>query len=397
MVADDAVSTVLSLNSGSSSLKLGLYSFQNGKAERLVWGEAEELGSRNGRLRLHGVVELQSKEPSSVASAGAAAQYSIQKLLNSSAPKPDAVGHRIVHGGPKLRTHQQITPQVIAQLKEAIPFAPLHLPPALDLLRRAMEAFPKVPHIACFDTAFHRTMPEVAARLPFGREFSARGIHRYGFHGLSCESIMRVLGSELAPRTVIAHLGNGCSITAVKNGLSVETTMGLTPTGGVMMGTRTGDLDPGVLLNLLQSGYDQQKLDSLLNHHAGLLGVSGVSSDMRQLLAERDKNPDARLAIEMFCYSVRKSIGAMAALLGGIEVLVFTGGIGEHSGMVRGEICSDLQHLGIALDESANENNAAKIGSDECDVRVIATDEDLEIALHARDLSQSKWSSADPA
>src|SRR5690242_17938333 len=267
MVADNAVSTVLSLNSGSSSLKLGLYSFHNGKIERLVWGEAEELGSHNGRLWLRGAVELKSNESSMVVSAGAAAQYSIQKLLDSSAPSPDAVGHRIVHGGPRLRAHQQITPEVIAQLEEATPFAPLHLPPALDVLKRALEVFPTVPHVACFDTAFHRTMPEVAARLPLGREFFETGIQRYGFHGLSCESIVRALGSELMPRSVIAHLGNGCSITAVKNGSSIETTMGLTPTGGVIMGTRTGDLDPGVLLNLLRSGYDEQKLDSVLNHH----------------------------------------------------------------------------------------------------------------------------------
>ena len=388
MAKDDAVTTVLSLNSGSSSLKLGLYSFQNGNAHRIAWGEAEELGSSKGRLWLHGPVELQSNEASSVASAGAAAQFLVEKLLDSSAPRPSAVGHRIVHGGPKLRIHQRITPEVFAQLRESIPFAPLHLPPALDVLQRAMKAFPEVAHVACFDTAFHRTMPEVAARLPLGREFFERGLQRYGFHGLSCESIVRTLGSELAPRTVIAHLGNGCSITAVKNGSSVETSMGLTPTGGVMMGTRTGDLDPGVLLNFLRSGYDEQKLDSLLNHHSGLLGVSGISSDMRQLLSEQDKNPDARLAIAMFCYSVPKSIGAMAAALGGIDMLVFTGGIGEHSAIVRHELCSNLQHLGIALDEAANRNNATKIGSGHCDVRVIPTDEDLEIALHARALSQ---------
>ena len=389
MVADDAASTVLSLNSGSSSLKLGLYSFHNGKAERLIWGEAEELGSRNGRLWLLGVVELKSNEASSVASAGAAAQFLIQKLLKSSIQKPGAVGHRIVHGGPKLRTHQPITSEVITQLNEAIPFAPLHLPPALDVLKRAMEVFPNVSHIACFDTAFHRTMPDVAARLPFGREFFENGIQRYGFHGLSCESIVRALEFELAPRTVIAHLGNGCSITAVKNGASAETTMGLTPTGGVMMGTRSGDLDPGILLNLLRSEYDEQKLDSLLNHHSGLLGVSGISSDMRQLLSEQEKNANARLAIEMFGYSVRKSIAAMAAVLGGIDMLVFTGGIGEHSAMVRREICWNLQHLGVALDETANQNNATMIGSGHCEVRVIATDEDLEIALHARTLSRS--------
>ncbi len=387
MVEGHHACTVLSLNSGSSSLKLGLYSFQNGKLAKLAWGEAEEIGSGNGRLWMHGAVELESADGQQLASAGTAAEYFIENLRGTSLPLPQAVGHRIVHGGPRLREHQPVTPAVLAQLEKAISFAPLHLPPALDVLKRAMKAFPDVPHIACFDTAFHRTIPEFAARLPVGREFFDRGLQRYGFHGLSSESIVRVLGPELAPRTVIAHLGNGCSITAVQNGSSVETSMGLTPTGGVIMGTRSGDLDPGVLLTLLRNGYDSEKLDSLLNHQSGLLGISGISSDMRQLLQARSKNADARSAVEMFCYSVRKSIGALAAVLGGIDMLVFTGGIGEHSAIVRYEICSKLQHLGIALDESANQSSASRIGAGGCDVRVIPTDEDLEIAMHARALS----------
>ena len=387
MVAGSAVSTVLSLNSGSSSLKLGLYSFQDGKSEQLAWAEAEELGSASGRLWMRGLVEVESREPRHAASAGASAQLFFEKLKSAAAPLPQAVGHRIVHGGPRLREHQRITPEVLDQIEDATPFAPLHVPAALDVVKRAMKAFSDVPHIACFDTAFHRTIPEFAARLPFGREFFDRGLQRYGFHGLSCESIVRTLGSELGTLTVIAHLGNGCSITAVHNGSSVETSMGLTPTGGVIMGTRPGDLDPGVLLTLLRSGYDANKLNSLLDHHSGLLGISGVSNDMRRLLHERGQNPNARLAVKMFCYSIRKGIGAMGAVLGGIDMLVFTGGIGEHSAIVRSEICSKLQHLGIALDEAANQRSAFRIGSRRCDVRVIPSDEDLEIAVHARALS----------
>jgi acetate kinase len=392
MAAENDAYTVLSLNSGSSSLKLGLYAFQDGTPVRLASGEAEELGKGSGRVWMHGAVELDSTASRYVSSAGEAAQYLIETLESNSAPLPQAIGHRIVHGGPRLRQHQRITPEVLDELKAAVPFAPLHLPPALDVLRRAMEKFPNLPHIACFDTAFHRTIPEFAARLPFGREFFQRGIQRYGFHGLSCESIVRALGGELAPRTVIAHLGNGCSITAVQNGKSVETSMGLTPTGGVMMGTRTGDLDPGVLLSLLRSGYNAEKLDSLVNHCSGLLGVSGLSSDMRRLLGAGKKSAEARLAIEMFCYSVRKSIGSMAAVLGGIDMLVFTGGIGEHSAVVRHDICSNLSHLGITLEDSANQRTSLKIGSEssKCDVRVIGTNEDLEIAVHTQELSKSR-------
>lgn len=388
MVGANESYTVLSLNSGSSSLKLALYSFQNRKAARLLWGEAEEIGSAEGRIWMRGAAELASQDAQHAASAGAALQYFLEKLQKGSLPRPQAVGHRIVHGGPRLREHQRVTPEVLGLLHAAVPFAPLHLPQALDVLKRAMEAFVNVPHFACFDTAFHRTIPQFAARLPFGHEFFDRGLQRYGFHGLSCESIMRALGEELPLRAVIAHLGNGCSITAVEDGISIETTMGLTPTGGVVMGTRTGDLDPGVLLTLLRSGYDTGELDSLVNHRSGLRGISGISSDMRQLLEERSTNVDARLAIEMFCYSVRKSVGQMAAVLGGIDMLVFTGGIGEHSPVVRQDICLKLEHLGITLDDSANRRNAQKIGSGTCEVRIVPSDEDLEIAIHALALSK---------
>lgn len=388
MIDRNEETAVLALNTGSSSFKLALYSFHNEKVEKLVWGEAEEIGSKNGHLWLQGNPEISLNQTISFADSGEAAQYLIGKLRKSSLALVRAVGHRIVHGGPRLREHQAITPQVLAQLTDAVSFAPLHLPPALDVVRRAMATFPEIPHIACFDTAFHRTMPEHAARLPFGREFFQAGLQRYGFHGLSCESVVRALGPSLPPRMVIAHLGNGCSLTAVANGGSLETTMGMTPTGGVMMGTRSGDLDPGVLLNLLRRGYDAERIDALVNHNSGLSGVSGAGSDMRRLLEHREQDANARLAIEMFCYQARKSIGAMAAVLGGIEMLVFTGGIGENSPIIRAEICAGLQHLGIQLEAPANQCNAAmlSLSSGKCDVRIVEADEDLEIALHSRRL-----------
>lgn len=253
-----------------------------------------------------------------------------------------------------------------------------------------MQRFVGIPQIACFDTAFHRTLPEYAARLPLPYEFWTKGIRRYGFHGLSFESIVHTLGSELPPRVIVAHLGNGCSLCAIRDGKSVDTTMGLTPTGGVMMGTRSGDLDPGVLLHLLRvEGYSAEKLDQLLNHESGLQGVSGKTSDMRQLLASTDKGAD--LAVEMFCYSIAKFIAAMVVALGGVDLLVFTAGIGEHAAPVRSNICSRLGHLGIALDESANRKNADVINASEsgCEVRVIPTDEELQIARHCVQLAST--------
>jgi acetate kinase len=380
--------TVLALNSGSSSLKLAVYSFHHGNAERLLWGAAEEIGG-NGRVWLRNPGGVLHDSKGGVGNAGEAAGRLLAAVQKTSAPVPVAIGHRIVHGGPHLREHQPITPRVLSQLKAAVTFAPLHLPPALDVIHRAMAAFPGAPQVACFDTAFHRTLPEHAARLPLAGEFYERGFQRYGFHGLSCESAVRALGDGLPPRAILAHLGNGCSLTAILNRQSIETTMGLTPTGGVMMGTRTGDLDPGVCLTLLRTGYDASELDSLVNRRGGLLGVSAATSDMRRLLELRENDAKARLAIEMFCYRVRKSIGALAAALGGLDMLIFTGGIGEHAPAIRAQICSGLEFLRLVIDSNTNERNAESIasGASTCDVRVIAADEDLEIALHTRDLA----------
>jgi acetate kinase len=380
---------VLVFNSGSSSLKVALCTFHIGAPKKLVQGEAEEIGSENSPVWLRGAPEVALKETRRFSDSGEAAEFLTRAIFKGSMPRPQAIGHRIVHGGPKLREHQRITPEVLDQLQQAIKFAPLHVPSALRVIEEATKAFPNIPQIACFDTAFHRSLPVHAARLPFGREFWDQGLKRYGFHGLVCESVVRSLGKDLASRAVVAHLGNGCSLTALQNGRSVETTMGLTPTGGVMMGTRPGDLDPGVLLNLLADGYDKERLDSLLNHRAGLLGVSGTSSDMRRLLELREKDGNAKLAIQMFCYSIRKAIGSLSAVLGGLEMLIFSGGIGEHAAAVRKEICSGLEYLGIELNETANQSGAPQIrlAGTRCDVRVVEADEDLEIALHCQRLA----------
>ena len=300
-------------------------------------------------------------------------------------PVPAAIGHRIVHGGPKLRQHCLIDDSVLAQLEAATAFAPLHIPSALSVIRFAQEHFPGLPQAACFDTTFHAELPEVARVLPIARELEFEGIQRYGFHGLSCESIVHQLANDLPNRLVIAHLGNGASVTAVKAGKSIDTSMGLTPTGGVIMGTRSGDLDPGVLIYLMrEKKCDAAMLEELVDHRSGLLGISGIGSDMRQLHEAASSNTDARLAIAMFCYSVRKQVAAMIAALGGVDLLVFTGGIGENDVEARAAICGGLSWLGLSLDEDRNQsaNNPINGSGSRCAVQVLPSQEDEQIARH---------------
>lgn len=360
-----------------------MYALRGRVEETLATGAAEGLGTRQGRVSLRQGDQTLVNADRTFSSSKEAAEFLINAIKKRPLPEPSIVGHRIVHGGPQLREHRRITPAVLKELEAAIPFAPIHLPPALDVIRLSIEKFPHLPQVACLDTAFHRTLPEHAARLPFGEHFWREGIRKYGFHGLSCESIVHALGQAMASKAIIAHLGNGCSLTAVENGKSIETTMGLTPTGGVIMGTRSGDLDPGVFLHLLSTQhYGAKQLEHLLNHEAGLLGISGKTSDMRALLEAADAS--ARLAVEMFCYSARKAIGALAAVLIGVELLVFTGGIGEHATAVRKEICAGLGYLGIVLSSEANARSEDVISAPEsdCAVRVVASDEDLQIARH---------------
>jgi acetate kinase len=377
---------VLAFNSGSSSLKAGLYAMAGDSEEALATAAVEALGSKSGSAWARQNQKFFVKEDRSFRTAEEAAEFLTKAFDARSLPKPDVIGHRIVHGGPHLAEHRPITPEVLKQLEDATPFAPIHMPPALAVIHFATENFPGVPQVACLDTAFHRTLPEHAARFPLPERFWQSGIRRYGFHGLSCESIVHILGPKLAQKTVVAHLGNGASVTAIEDGRSIETTMGLTPTGGVMMGTRSGDLDPGLLLHLMRgSACTAEQLDHLLNHEAGLLGVSGASSDMKILLQAGASSASARLAVEMFCYQLKRAIGSMATALGGLELLVFAGGIGEHAVPVRAGICAGLGHLGIELDSEANGRHADVISASgsRCVVRVTPSDEDMQIARHS--------------
>ena len=377
---------LLVINSGSSSLKIGLFVAQPNEISPLVRGAADGIGSNSGKVSLQSADgDVLYDEPQAIQDQPHALQLVAAQLRSHGLPAPAAVGHRIVHGGPALREHQKITPRVLEQLQAASHFAPLHVPAALALIREAQHFFPNIPQFACFDTVFHRTLPEAAARFPLPEKFWHSGVRRYGFHGLSCESILHTLGAPLPARLIVAHLGNGASITAIANGSSVDTTMGLTPTGGIIMGSRSGDLDPGVLLNILRAnGNNVAELEDLLDRHSGLLGISGISGDMRQL-HQAGGNPRARLALEMFARSAKKAIAGFVAVLGGLELLVFTGGIGEHDAAVRAEICQGLQCFGLHLESQGNQRHLQNISGaqSQVQVRIVPSEEEIQIARHS--------------
>jgi acetate kinase len=381
--------TILCLNGGSSSVKFAVYRIADAGEDRVFSGAIEAIGAEGGRAWLRAGDKVLSDEKGSFPDHIEAVKTMFAALKAQGVTELAAAGHRIVHGGPKFTAPQRIDDRLKAALHELIPFAPLHLPSQVAMIEAVAAHFPDLPQVACFDTAFHSRMPEVAQRFALPGKLWEQGIKRYGFHGLSYEYVVGKLGAELGQRAVIAHLGNGSSMVALKDGVSIDTSMGMTPTGGFMMGTRSGDLDPGVLVHLLGAGYSAEKLEALLNHEAGLLGVSGQSSEMKVLLEKRKTEPAAALAVQMFCYQARKFIGAFAAALGGLDTLVFTGGIGEHAATVRAEICSGLQYLGVALDGAANNRNAEVItaAGGRCVVRVVETDEDLMIARHTRSVA----------
>jgi acetate kinase len=376
---------VLALNSGSSSLKFGLYRVSGSRTEELLSGTAEAIGDANGRFHAKDSQgSILTCDTSSVPSQQDALIRIGSLLDGSRLPAPVAIGHRIVHGGPKLRQHCLIDEPVMQQLEYAVAFAPLHTPSALSVIRFAQHHFSGLPQVACFDTTFHAAMPDVARVLPIPRDLQSLGIQRYGFHGLSCESIVHQLAGYLPERLIIAHLGNGASVTAVRNGKSIDTSMGLTPSGGVIMGSRSGDLDPGVLIYLMrEKKFDAAMLEDLIDQRSGLTGISGVGSDMRRLHDAASSNPDARLAIDMFCYSVRKQIAAMMAVLGGVDVVVFTGGIGENDGKVRASICAGLSWAGVspdAIEVQASYDPVRKAAV--AQVLVLPSSEDDQIARH---------------
>jgi acetate kinase len=345
---------ILALNSGSSSLKFGIYRPGATDEQPLLTGSADGIGRDNGSLRIRssdGKPLLQRECPHE--SQSEALRTLAGAIREHSESTPVAVGHRVVHGGPNLLKHQIITPQVLDQLRSATHFAPLHIPQALSLIADAQSIFPSATQFACFDDAFHQTIPEIASRFPLPYRYFDQGIRRYGFHGISYESLVHHFGATLPQRAIFAHLGNGSSLCALRNGISIDTTMGLTPTGGIPMGTRSGDLDPGVILYLLRNEkLDADSLEDLLNHQSGLFAFSSGENDVKAL-EERGQSGDtkARLALDVFAVSVRKTIGAYMALLGGVDLLVFTGGIGEHSSGIRTAATDGLEFLGLTVDK----------------------------------------------
>lgn len=383
---------ILSLNGGSSSLKFAVYRFSGAAEERIFSGAVEAIGEASGKAWLRSGEKALQEQSGKFPDHTAAIKTMFVALDKQGVEKLEAAGHRIVHGGPKFITPQLIDEKLKVGLKELIPFAPLHLPSQIAMIDAVAAHFPDLPQVACFDTAFHSGIPEVAQRFALPQRLWEQGIRRYGFHGLSYEYVVGKLGQELGQRSIIAHLGNGASMVALKDSLPMDTSMGLTPTGGFLMGTRSGDLDPGVLIHLLKAGYSADQLENLVDHQAGLVGVSGQTGDMKALLQNSQTDNAAAMAVKMFAYQARKFIGAYAAVLNGLDTLVFTGGIGERAPEVRAEICSGLEYLGVALDMAANGRNADVISlpGTKCTVRVVETDEDLMIVRHTREVVSSK-------
>ena len=389
---------LLTVNTGSSSLKAALYRV-GARETRLLAAQAERIGSPDSRLRLEDFRGDTLYERRDALPDHPAAFRTLLDRLRIQGWDRDlaAVGHRVVHGGDHYSEPRLVDAKLTKNLRRLAQIDPDHMPQALATIEVIDQTYPTVPQVACFDTAFHHRMPRVARLYALPRRFAEAGVLRYGFHGLSCEYVMEELRAtdpaEADGRVIIAHLGNGASLTAVRGGVGLDTTMGFTPTGGLVMGTRSGDLDPGVLIHLLrsrESGSDV--LVDLVNREAGLLGISGTSADMRDLLAREEDDPHAAEAIDLFCYQAKKFLGALAAALGGLDTLVFAGGMGEHAASVRWRICEGLAFLGIRLDQDRNATHAPVISREDgaVTVRVVRTDENLMIARHTHRLTTQK-------
>lgn len=379
---------ILTINGGSSSIKFALYRVEE-PLQRRLYGKVDRIGLGGTNLTFHDPDEKpQASLSLTVPDHKSAANFLIDWLEKQNGFESVlAVGHRVVHGmqhtAPEL-----VTRELLDELHRIRPYDPEHLPREIELIETFRQRYPKLPQVACFDTAFHRTMPRVAKLLPIPRRFDAKGIQRYGFHGLSYAYLMEELARLGDPaaskgRVILAHLGNGASMAAVRDGKSIDTSMGFTPTAGLVMSTRTGDLDPGLAPYLERTEQlSTKQFYEMVNHESGLLGVSETSSDMRDLLAQESGDVRAAEAVALFCYQVKKWIGAYAAALGGLDTLVFAGGIGENAPVIRARICEGLEFLGIELDEKQNAKNAQLISPDASGVavRVIRTDEELMIA-----------------
>ena len=395
---------ILTLNGGSSSLKFALFHSETGLGEadltRSLAGQFERIGQPVAQLKITDSASTQSEQRAIVAPNHAACLEPLSQLL---APyvRVDAlaaIGHRIVHGGPHYHSPHAITPELLSELRRISPYDPEHLPAEISLIEAFAQRHPQLLQIACFDTAFHHAMPRVAKLLPIPLRYFEQGVQRYGFHGLSyaflLKEVERLAGRETAQgRMILAHLGNGASMAAVRGGQSVETTMGFTPTAGLVMGSRSGDLDPGLVAYFAQTeGMTAQQFHQMVNSESGMRGLSETSSDMRDLLARERSDERAADAVALFCYQAKKWIGALATTLGGLDTLVFAGGIGEHAAPVRERICAGLEFLGIELEPARNAAQATVISTDtsRVTVRVIATDEELEIAQAVYERIQDK-------
>ena len=378
---------ILTINSGSSSIRFAVYEAGEPPRRRLD-GKIDRIGLNGTNL----TVNDPAVKPQVPRRLGAADhRKAVGFLMDWLQAQPvfasvKAAGHRVVHGM-KHSEPQRVTARLLAELHRITPYAPEHLPRGIALIEAFLRRHPKLPQVACFDTAFHRSMPKVAKLLPIPRRYTAKGVERYGFHGLSYAYLMEELG-RLDPaaakgRVILAHLGNGASLAAVRDGKSIDTSMGFTPTAGLVMSTRTGDLDPGLLYYLARTErMTAARLQRMVNHESGLLGVSGTSSDLRDLLARERGDVRAAEAVALYCYQAKKWIGSFAAALGGLDTLVFAGGTGENAPLVRERICDGLGFLGIELNRKRNAKNAPLVSPDDgrVKVRVIRTDEELMIA-----------------
>src|SRR5579863_7254805 len=386
---------VLVLNSGSSSIKFSVYEAGNGERRKLHEGAVDGIGTDQGKFWIKDAAgnKLVDQTPA-LPNRAVAFKLVADALHSSNFPAPAAIGHRMVSGGPTVQENQRITPELIDEMESYTAFAPLHTPIAIYIMREALRLFPGIPNFVILDTYFHRTMPEVAKHMPIPEEYVAMGVRRYGAHGVSYESIVYQLEPNVPEKLVVAHLGNGASITAIRNGRCLDTSMGLTPTGGIISGTRTGDIDPGVLLFILRkiaetttgAAEAADKLETVASKKAGLLGVSGLSNDMRDLReAIKTGDAKARLAVDKFVWTIQKWIGSYFVELGGLDMLVFTGGIGENDIASRAEICAGLDAIGIVLDAERNNVRGEAVISAEGSpviVRVIPPAEDLIIVNH---------------
>lgn len=387
--------SIFVVNAGSSSLKFALFR-ADAELARVLSGRVERIGRADAVLRVSCPgAEALPPRALAIPDHAAAVPY-VLELLEQQGAAIHAVGHRVVHGGTRFSAPLLLSDGALQELAALAALSPEHMPAALSVVASLRSAYPVVPHVACFDTAFHRGLPPEAARLPIPRRYAEKGIRRYGFHGLSyaylMEELCRVAGPEAAAgRVVLAHLGHGASLAAVRSGRCIDTTMALTPAAGLVMGTRSGDLDPGLAAHLERTeGMTPERFHHMIHAESGLLGLSETSADVRDLLSREAGDPRAQEALAVFCYQAKKWIGALAAALGGLDTLVFSGGIGENAAPIRARICAGLEFLGVALDAEANARSAEVLSAQgqPVTVRVLRTDEELYIA---RAVNQLLW------